>query len=336
MGLMGVVSLPRAFVFRIDLADPHPTPWLRVKLSAAMGQALYPHPQWDVPLWVMIRKSTDAPSFDRYLDYMNWVFCGDPLNPDNTTGTSLKDDRRWFDKVGRRALPFIDTDAYRNVKAATEAFVMANCEVFPQFTDLDSQYVRDQVVLPINRQTLEAMRGAYLEPFNGATPGMLPYLALIRTKLADQGVKTVDIGDVVLGAPPKTVEACYGLIRQRLANPCLLELIWSYWNEEGMLVQTMNAIARRFQNMRAPAGSDPLANLEIDPLRPLNNVFWGYIQDEQHRLSVVRRNYEYDHHYGLRLAGKAVQDMRAADSRSKFLEAFHTLLSVVAALLQAR
>jgi hypothetical protein len=46
LGLIGVVSLPRAFVFRIDLNDPHPTPWLRVKLSAAIGQALYPHPQW--------------------------------------------------------------------------------------------------------------------------------------------------------------------------------------------------------------------------------------------------------------------------------------------------
>jgi hypothetical protein len=66
--------------------------------------------------------------------------------------------------------------------------------------------------------------------------------------------------------------------------------------------------------------------MEIDPLRPLNNLFWGYIQDEQHRLSVVRRNYEYDHHYGLRLDGKAVQSLRAADTRSKFLEAFHTLL----------
>ena len=46
LGLIGVVSLPRPFVFRVDLDDPHPTPWLRVKLSAAMGQALYPHPQW--------------------------------------------------------------------------------------------------------------------------------------------------------------------------------------------------------------------------------------------------------------------------------------------------
>lgn len=46
-GLMGVVSLPRAFVFRISLDDPHPFPYIRVKLSCAMGRALYPHPQWE-------------------------------------------------------------------------------------------------------------------------------------------------------------------------------------------------------------------------------------------------------------------------------------------------
>lgn len=46
LGLISLVSLPRAFVFRIDTEDPHPTPWIRVKLSCAMGHALYPHPQW--------------------------------------------------------------------------------------------------------------------------------------------------------------------------------------------------------------------------------------------------------------------------------------------------
>jgi hypothetical protein len=45
-GLIGVVSLPAAFVFRLDPDDPHPSPYIRVKLSAAIGQALYPHPQW--------------------------------------------------------------------------------------------------------------------------------------------------------------------------------------------------------------------------------------------------------------------------------------------------
>jgi hypothetical protein len=46
MGLKGVVSLPRAFVFRVNADDPHPAPWIRVKLSCAVGDALYPHPQW--------------------------------------------------------------------------------------------------------------------------------------------------------------------------------------------------------------------------------------------------------------------------------------------------
>jgi hypothetical protein len=46
LGLMGVVSLPRAFVFRLNDDDPHPMPWIRVKLSAALGQALYPQSAW--------------------------------------------------------------------------------------------------------------------------------------------------------------------------------------------------------------------------------------------------------------------------------------------------
>lgn len=46
-GLMAVVSLPRAFVFRLNEDDPHPIPWIRVKLSCAMGQVLYPHRQWE-------------------------------------------------------------------------------------------------------------------------------------------------------------------------------------------------------------------------------------------------------------------------------------------------
>ena len=72
-----------------------------------------------------------------------------------------------------------------------------------------------------------------------------------------------------------------------------------------MLVQSINAISRRFQNVRAPGECDPLAHLEFDPLRPLNNILWGYVEDERNRLSVKRRVYEYHHHYGLNLYGKA-------------------------------
>lgn len=45
-GLLAVVSLPRAFVFRIAEDDPHPFPWFRVKLGCAIGNVLYPNAQW--------------------------------------------------------------------------------------------------------------------------------------------------------------------------------------------------------------------------------------------------------------------------------------------------
>jgi hypothetical protein len=53
LGLMGVVSLPRAFVFRLNPDDPHPAPWIRVKLSAALGRAFYPQEAWNqlAELW---------------------------------------------------------------------------------------------------------------------------------------------------------------------------------------------------------------------------------------------------------------------------------------------
>jgi len=65
LGLIGVVSLPRWFVFRINTDDPHPTPWLRVMLSASIGRALYPHPQWDelADVWQQLYplRGLDAP-----------------------------------------------------------------------------------------------------------------------------------------------------------------------------------------------------------------------------------------------------------------------------------
>jgi hypothetical protein len=129
--------------------------------------------------------------------------------------------------------------------------------------------------------------------------------------------------------PKSVLPYCRGVLQYRLTSPSLIELIWSYWLEEGMLVQTMSAIARRFQNRRG-SQNDPLGELEFDPLRPLNNLIWGFIQDEHNRLTVPRRAHEYLHHYGLSLMGKAVPDLNPADSRSKFIEAFHNLLSAAA------
>jgi hypothetical protein len=90
----------------------------------------------------------------------------------------------------------------------------------------------------------------------------------------------------------------------------------------------MNAIALRFQNRKSRAGRDPLSNLALDPLRPLSNLLWGWLESAYKRLTVERRAYEYDNHYGLTLVGKAVPQLLSADSRSNFLEAFHSLLHI--------
>lgn len=52
LGLMGVVTLPRYFQFRLDMNDPHPAPYARVWLSCAFGKKLFPDKQWD-RLWNM-------------------------------------------------------------------------------------------------------------------------------------------------------------------------------------------------------------------------------------------------------------------------------------------
>lgn len=62
-GLMGVVSLPSYFVFRMNLDDPHPFPWIRVKISSAFGAALYPDPQWNriSQLWSQLYPTDKLP-----------------------------------------------------------------------------------------------------------------------------------------------------------------------------------------------------------------------------------------------------------------------------------
>jgi hypothetical protein len=298
----------------------------------------------DLLLWVVIRNTTEAISFANYNLFMEKVlynnqFSGQYNGSDNTGPT--------FNKLrDRRFLPYNDTDAYRLLKVATEAFLIVNCGVvLDSFSgELEKGIVKEQLLRGFRNLSIEAdqqdfvanwkdfLEPIFLQAVNGTTDKTLPYLARIREKLRD-----VDITDLALpatgGVPdrdavglPDLPQGSFNMLRRKFTQPCLLELIWSYWHEEGMLAQTLNAISLRFQNVRGPGAGNPLAMMEIDPLRPLNNLIWGYIQDEQHRLSVLRRVYEYDHHYGLTLYGKAVPEFRPADSRSKFLEAFHNLL----------
>ena len=308
----GAGSARLELVEELDVAPIPPTP-----VSGNLGIALTrteTESTEDLPLWVAIRNGTEALSFNNYLRFVDLLFCADGRGG----GSGFEAQRDVFHNLKKkRFLPFTDADSYRVLKAATEAFVMVNCTVLDSAEAFDPRRDRgylDRRDLP-EFGNLRKGLDRYLDA-DGAGP-ILPYLALVRRKLPDIPITDFDQDDANL---------CVGFVQDKLASPCLVELIWSYWNEEAMLVQTMNAVTRRFQNVRSPVTPDPLANLEIDPLRPLNNLLWGYTQDEQHRLTVNRRNYEYDHHYGLRLHGRAVKPFRPADTRSQFLEAFHHLL----------
>ncbi|HSR98612.1 MAG TPA: hypothetical protein VLM79_16260 [Kofleriaceae bacterium] len=303
----------------------------------------------DVALWVAIRHSCNQLDFRTYKAFVDDVMtAGSIRSSDITTPSSDTVDpagnARVLDEYktatggsslrieGDRdptftLLPFTGSDRYALLKAATEVFVMAKCGVDLRVEDFANIVAEVSADFELSgngidfAQITPSLWAAYLEHIAvppGENGNILPYYGLILDKLKDA---PVDLGP----RDRELTTAAYRILRQKLVSPCFLELIWSYWHEEGMLMQAINAILLRFQNIRS-SDRDPLANMEIDPLRPLNNLLWGLIQDEQNRLTVQRRAYEYNHQYGIGLVGKAVPTMRAADTRSKFIEAFHNLI----------
>ena len=269
-------------------------------------------PTLDQALWVAIRNRTHAISFNRYQDFMNRALFWETRDyrvPDNVDPGTRNRIQRELNELGTH---LHGVKAYQTLKLLTEAFLLVECGIRiegPAGERRSEAWDFDEEAYRLGRsfsgdETEEKLK-AYL-----GDRDQLPYITR-----------------VVKAAFPELEKGWGGrLISARINEPCLIELIWSYWMEEGMLVQTMNAVCRRFQNVRGDGDRDPLANMEIDPLRPLNNLLWGYVQDEFNRLTVRRRAYEYIHHYGLALLGKAASDLNAADRRSKFLEAFHNLL----------
>jgi hypothetical protein len=310
----------------------------------------------EILLWEVIQRSCEALSFRNYKAFMDYVLCWDvedllkldPREQDLITGHKrnryirLKGDRHGPDRrPGLRYLPFNDTDAYRLLKVATEAFVIVNCGVgltSDFINDAEYRSLLDQLELTdTSGGTAEDWWSQYLINVNGTDGYIVPYLEIIRNKLPDLPIRARLFSEAVPPEDPNEVsdgDRCYGILMEKLFQPCLIELIWSYWHEQGMLVQTMNALTRRFQNVRGPAERDPLAMVEIDPIRPLSNLMWGMVQDEQHLLSVRRRFSEYDHAYGLTGEGEALRGLRTAESRTTFLEAFHHLLYLASAFYQ--
>ncbi len=274
-----------------------------------LGRSAVPQSR-DQMLWVAIRNRTKAIAFSGsgYADFIDSVLCRETTTINGRNGQSLNRQRSELYE------PIHGVGAYELLKTATQVFLLMECgtniEEFDRYTGerlFDAEEETRRLGHTITLDEAQNRLADYLGE------GRLPYI----NRVLDNAFQGRSINDSIF---------CEGIIAGRVNCPPLLELIWSYWHEEAMLVQTMNAISLRFQNRRSKGDRDPLAHLEIAPLYPLNNLLWGYIQDEVHSLSVTRRNYEYNHHYGLNLQGAAVSDFRPADPRSRFLEGFHNLL----------
>lgn len=287
-------------------------------------------PTDDQALWGAIRNRTEAIGFRRYSDFIERLFCSgkeeDVLTPLNERRNREEFNRNLcISSPIETRLSIHAVDSFNVLKLATEVFLLLECGVVVRDNNV-YQYLlppKDGTLFSEseessrmgNETTLAELQNA-VRQYLGGGDGKLPYLERILQALVGPDPEKLEV----------KIPFCAGVLQHRAQCPCLLELIWSYWLEEGMLVQTMNAIALRFQNRRGAAERDPLVEMEMDPLRPLNNLLWGYVQNEYNRLTVPRRAYEYDHHYGLTLYGKAAPKLRSADSRSRFLEGFHNLL----------
>ena len=292
--------------------DPKPP---RVEVS--LSRTRVPNTQDEI-LWVVIRNTANSLGFDVYQQFMDGLFAHHRRQAPVALAA-----RELGDLLSLERFAYASMDAFRVLKFATELFVKTHCGVIPDpehplQLEAGEEEARFGHLLPNTfRKLWEEDYLVRLGPADPPRALILPYMDLIHRKLGDLGT---------VRSRHSLVDQQAGLLQEKLVHPVLLELIWSYWMEEGMLVQGFNSIVRRFQNVRTAGERDPLAQLEIDGLRPLNHLLWGWVQDEIHQLSVLRRAHEYDHQYGFTLHGKAVAELRTMDRRSKFLEAFHNLL----------
>jgi hypothetical protein len=260
----------------------------------------------DQALWVAIRNRTHAISFERYHNFIERI-----VNAGNEADAEM---------VRRLSSNLRGVGSYLYLKYLTEAFLVLESGVKIDYRQHHHHYRFDphdeaQRLGEHCADDIETRLRHYLGEHQ-----LLPYLrTVVKAAFPDFERELWNRGREVRPADRLVLAA-------RLDQPVLIELIHTYWLEEGMLMQTMNALCERFQNIRSGNGRDPLANVEIDPLRPLNNLLWGWIRDEIHQLSVRQRAFEYLHEYGLTLFGRATAGIRPADNRSTFLAAFHNLL----------
>ena len=170
----------------------------------------------DQALWVVIRDCVRRRSYENYALFIDTVLC--------------KKDTAKYERLNRQDdCSYIHgVQGYQLLKAATEVFLLCGscCGDGLSITEFDAVQEEDRLNRTSSLQEMQATLESYLS--DKVTPNTLPYLRQILNALQ---LTPGDAG---------TFPFCPDDTR---TFPCLFELIWSYWHEEGMLVQTMNGSA---------------------------------------------------------------------------------------------
>jgi hypothetical protein len=187
-------------------------------------------PTDDRALWPAIRNRTAAIGFDRYKKFIDCVFCvNPPLDPFTDARTKILSYLDNCPDEPAKPLSIYGPYAYGVLKLATQIFltlesgvvIRDNTDGKPKIFDIEKERTRVND-FSLTVENLKHELQAYLAPAD-----QLPYLDRIIKNLI-----TLDAQN-----PDEVLPYCLGVLQFRLTAPSLIELIWSYWLEEGMLVQ---------------------------------------------------------------------------------------------------
>ncbi|HTE93628.1 MAG TPA: hypothetical protein VK678_08970, partial [Bradyrhizobium sp.] len=200
-------------------------------------------PTDDQVLWATIRNRASAASFPNFEKFIDIIFCqAPPNNSGDNPKTRATINAAVLGRVGSPC--YHGSEAYNLLKASAEVFLALQCgiKVEPPLNDDGSSVanIPGEAGRGTTLDTFESLKTALTKFLtNFLTGGSRLYLETILNALKEDDA----ISPLCAGILRPKADTTDGNSKNKFdCYPCMLELIWSYWHEEGMLVQTLNAL----------------------------------------------------------------------------------------------
>lgn len=294
----------------------------------------------DQYLWVLIRNKTNQIGFGELNEVVGQIIGQanllPPRAPVASSSTNINDYARV--QTGRARRPVSGSDSFDFVKSVVDSFLLVKTGYFlgggvAQVSiddpanpptgassrlgeSFSNQLAEEGARTGINRRSTRIQRSELRRLLQGRPGVPIEVFDVLAEQLIGSGATNAQ--QIVLGE----------LLANRFTAPTMIELIWSYWMEKGGLINAMDSIFDAFRNFGGRK-SNLNSLIDLSYLRPMSNLIWGFGQYLQaNGLTKDRRAFEYDHHYGIGLNEPGFSAGVGADSRSRFIGAFHELLGL--------